>query len=213
MISLDVSNWKFSKTVTFYGMFNSVSSIEYINMNGWEANSISSVRDMFAQCRNLKNVDLRGLNFSETTDFRSMFSNDMKLEKIYVDNGWNTSSATSSDNMFSNCFNLPNFNSSYIDATKAYVGEGGYLSRLSSVVIDNVSYKVEEGMTWEEWANSSFNTLGLINNGSTLISPTDSNKYLLTSGLSSVGISDAIDTTKSYIVATVSGEHSGGSEN
>ena len=131
----------------------------------------------------------------------------MLLKKIYVGDKWDTSKVTGSDDMFYLDMKLPNYNSAYEDLTKAYVGAGGYLSRLSSVVIDNVSYKVEEGTTWEEWANSSFNTLGLVINGIRLKSPTDSNKELLTSSLNNVDISDVIDTTKSYIVAS----HSGGS--
>lgn len=30
--------------------------------------------------------------------------------------------------MFYNCFKLPNYDSSVYDVTKAYVGEGGYLT-------------------------------------------------------------------------------------
>ena len=52
-----------------------------------------------------------------------------------------------------------------VDVTKAYVGDGGYLSSPpKDVTIDGVAYKYEEGMTWGEWVDSIYDTRGFVNN-------------------------------------------------
>ena len=35
-------------------------------------------------------------------------------------------------------------------------------SNLITFTVDGIEYQAEEGMTWEEWANSSYNTGGFI---------------------------------------------------
>ena len=44
--------------------------------------------------------------------------------------GWNTTSVTNSSEMFIYALNLPNYESGSWDVSKAYVGDGGYLSSL-----------------------------------------------------------------------------------
>ena len=62
------------------------------------------------------------------TNMSSMFSGsypNMMLTTIYVSDLWNMSSVTSSSEMFKTCVNLPNYNSNYIDKTRAYYGGDG----------------------------------------------------------------------------------------
>ena len=165
LIELNLSNWNFQQEVNFEGMFHGVSSIEYIDLSGWKVQNIINLDSMFAECRNLKAIDLSGFNTKNVTNFDNMFFNDKKLQKIYVGDGWDTSSVTSSDNMFYNCFKFPNYDANYVDVSKAYVGDGGYLSYPPKTFnIDGVAYKYEEGMTWRDWVDSSYDTRGFVNN-------------------------------------------------
>lgn len=61
-----------------------------------------------------------------------MFYYCLSLSNIYVSDKWNTDKVTESDRMFTDCINLPNFNSSKTDKTNAHYGEGGYLTYKAS---------------------------------------------------------------------------------
>ena len=73
-------------------------------------------------------LDLSGFNTSNVTDMSWMFVNLSNLKTIYVSNKWTTNAVTNSENMFSGCTSLPNFNSSVVDKTNAHYGTGGYLT-------------------------------------------------------------------------------------
>ena len=66
---------------------------------------------------------------------------------------------------------------------------------LISFSIDSSSYKAVEGMTWEEWIDSSYNTGGLKKSGSCVA--LSSGGYVMNSS-SYVLVSSAIETGKSY---------------
>ena len=167
---LNVDNWIFEKDVNLRGMFHMLGNVEEIDLSSWKASNIIGAGEMFGECRTIKKLDLTGLNFQGTTDFSKMFFNDMHLQKIYVGDQWDISSATSSQEMFFQCFNLPNFDSNYLDGTKAYIGEGGYLSsKIKEVTIAGVVYQFEEDMTWGEWLDSEYNTAGFVTDGEYVI--------------------------------------------
>ena len=205
--TLDLSSFNTSNVKNMSMMFHGCSHLREINISNFDIRNVTDMSYMFYDCDSLTILDLSNFNTVKVKNMKLMFSHCNKLKKIYVGDGWDISAVTNSTNMFASSSQLPNYDLNYLDKTKAYVGDGGYLSRLSSVVIDGVSYKVEEGMTWEEWANSSFNTLGLVVDTYGLTSSTDSSKSLLFSTLASVSKSDIVDTTKTYIV----GSHIGGS--
>ena len=73
-------------------------------------------------------MDLNSFDTSKVTNMTYMFSNCIMLENIYVGNKWNTNSVTNSSYMFINSTKLPNYNSSIVDKTKAFAGDGGYLT-------------------------------------------------------------------------------------
>jgi hypothetical protein len=57
-----------------------------------------------------------------------MFSDGNSLSSVFVSSNWNTNAVISSKNMLYGCFNLPNFNSSYVDKTRAHYNSDGYLT-------------------------------------------------------------------------------------
>lgn len=94
---------------------------------------LESAMSMFMGCSSLTKLDLSGFNTDVITNTSGMFAGCENLENIYVDDSWDMTNVTSSDNMFSQCTKLPNFNIAHVDKTKAYVGDGGYLTDISEI--------------------------------------------------------------------------------
>lgn len=165
LTSLDLSNFNTSKATAMGSMFQFCSSLTSIKLSSFDTSNVKYMYAMFAQNISLKSIDLSNFDTSSVVDISNMFYADKLLEKIYVGDGWNVSNVTTMNNMFYYCSKLPNYDANYIDASKAYVGDGGYLSYPpKDVSIDGVVYKYEEGMTWGEWVDSIYNTRGFVNN-------------------------------------------------
>ena len=210
---VNMAGWNFKNDVSISGMFCDAISLEYVNLSGWNTKLINSSSSMFAQCRKLKVIDLSSWDTSNIYSMKEMFKNCTELEKIYVGDGWDTSSVTSSDNMFYNCFKFPNYDANYVDVSKAYVGDGGYLSYPPKTFnIDGVAYKYEEGMTWRDWVDSIYDTRGFVNNNDliytddlmyTLVYEEDNGSY---TSYSWPYIDDLIDPNLVYVTFYEAGE-------
>ena len=212
LTTLDLSNFNTSNVNTMESMFQYCTSLTSLNVSNFDTSNVISMYAMFAQNTSLKSIDLSNFNTGKVTHMSNMFTSSHRLEKIYIGDGWNISNVTSSNSMFNNCTSLPNFDTSYIDVSKAYVGEGGYLSRLSNVSIDGVSYRYEEGMTWRDWVDSSFDTRGFVNNNDLIY--TDDLMYALVYEVDNGSytshswpyIDDLIDPNLVYVTFNESGE-------
>ena len=212
LTTLDLSNFNTSNVNTMESMFQYCTSLTSLNVSNFDTSNVISMCAMFAQNTSLKSIDLSNFNTGKVTHMSNMFTSSHRLEKIYIGDGWNISNVTSSNSMFNNCTSLPNFDASYIDVSKAYVGEGGYLSRLSNVSIDGVSYRYEEGMTWRDWVDSSFDTRGFVNNNDLIY--TDDLMYALVyeedngsyTSYSWPYIDDLIDPNLVYVTFNEAGE-------
>ncbi len=111
------------------GMFMDAYRLENVDLSEFYAPNIENVPRMFTGCSSLTTIDLSHFNTSKVTSMYEMFTSCNSLTNIYVNPEiWDVSNVTISTNMFTNNSKLPNYNSSYTDKTKAYVGEGGYLS-------------------------------------------------------------------------------------
>ena len=128
--SLDLSNWNTSKTVFMNGVFTNCYKLHTLNLTGWDTTNVTDMNHMFRYNKSLTSLDISMFNTSNVTNMTRMFGYCDKLENIYVGSGWDTSNVTESASMFSNSPLLPNFNQDYVDHTKAYVSDGGYLSYL-----------------------------------------------------------------------------------
>ena len=212
LTTLDLSNFNTSNVNTMESMFQYCTSLTSLNVSNFDTSNVISMYAMFAQNTSLKSIDLSNFNTGKVTHMSNMFNSSHRLEKIYIGDGWNISNVTSSNSMFNNCTSLPNFDTSYIDVSKAYVGEGGYLSRLSNVSIDGVSYRYEEGMTWRDWVDSSFDTRGFVNNNDLIY--TDDLTYALVYEVNNGSYTsyswpyatDLIDPNLVYVTFNESGE-------
>ena len=131
---------------------------------------------------NVEKIYISSFNTSKVTNMSYIFSDCTKLTNIYVGDGWDVSAVTTSTSMFLNSPNLPNYNSSVVDKTNAHYGEGGYLTHyIGEFTIESNTYQFEYGMTFVEWAYSSYNTSGSYKLYNSLDS---TNNFLVDSGLS-----------------------------
>ena len=90
---------------------------------------------MFNDCQALTELDLSMMNTGSATDMKSMFRYCVKIEHIYVGDGWNVANVPNDGDasvyMFAACSNLPNWDENKTDKTNAHTGEGGYLTHIN----------------------------------------------------------------------------------
>ena len=107
LTTLNLSNFDTSKVTNMYGMFSNMSSLTSLNLSNFDTSNVTSMGYMFSDMSSLTSLDLSNFNTSKVMDMRNIFSGNMssssdKLEKIYVNNDFNTSQLTGFSNMFRN---------------------------------------------------------------------------------------------------------------
>ena len=128
LTAVDLSSWDTSSATGMGSMFSGCEKLTSVNLSNFNTSNVETMGSMFFGCKALTTLDLSSFNTSKVTQMPSMFWGCTNLATIYVGNNWSTAEVTGSDNMFSNCKKLPNYNSSKLDKTNAHTGEGGYLS-------------------------------------------------------------------------------------
>ena len=120
----------------FYGFKNleEIDGLNYLNTA-----YVKSMYRMFSEVGSVSGkitvLDLSSFRTSRTTNMENMFYSCTSLKTIYVSQKWNLKNVQSSDAMFYSCNSLigmdgTKFDSNYTDITKAYAGNGGYLTSL-----------------------------------------------------------------------------------
>lgn len=130
---IDVSHFDTSNATQMGSIFKNLSLITDLDLTNWNTSKSIRFDEMFSGCTNIKELNLTSFDTSKLTMSYRMFYGMTNLEHIYVGDKWNLSTLENlgyKGEEFYNCTKLPNFNSKNIDYTKAYVGEGGYLSYL-----------------------------------------------------------------------------------
>ena len=146
LTTLDLSNFDTSKVTDMTYMFAGMSSLTALNLSNFDTSNVTKMYYMFSYMSSLTMLDLSNFDTSKVTDMSSMFLlqddyvfND-KLEKIYVNNDFNTSRLTSFYDMFKNRKKLRGGNGSYLSnpttADKSWLriddpthGRPGYFTR------------------------------------------------------------------------------------
>lgn len=159
LTTLDLSNFNTGNVKEMGLMFQYCRGLTSLDLSSFDTSKVTSMDAMFAQNMVLKSLDLSSFNTKNVTNMNNMFFSNYKLENIYIGNEWDISNVTSYTNMFLDCYELPNYDANYIDVSKAYVGDGGYLSyKTSNMTINGTTYEFRPGMTWGEWYDSDYNT-------------------------------------------------------
>ena len=139
LTTLDLSNFDTSKVTDMKYMFNEMYSLTSLNLSSFNTSNVTDMRCMFAHMFRLTSLNLSSFDTSNVTDMGAMFY-DMPsltslnlssfdtsnvtnmgwmfafngLEKIYVNNDFNTSKLTSFSNMFKESKKLRGGNGSYL---------------------------------------------------------------------------------------------------
>ena len=146
LTSLNLSGFDTSKVTNMNGMFSYVYGLTNLDLSNFNTSNVTDMGYMFNEMNNLTILDLSNFNTSKVTDMTSMFSlsdrneSGDKLEKIYVNNDFNTSELINYSNMFMNRRELRGGNGSYLTnpstADKSWLriddptnGRPGYFTR------------------------------------------------------------------------------------
>ena len=148
LATLDLSSFDTSNVTNMSGMFYEASNLSVLNLSNFNTPKVTNMEAMFYNMVNLTVLDLSSFNTAEVTNMSNMFSlsdvyefND-RLEKIYVNNDFNTSKLINYSEMFKNRKKLRGGNGSYLSdpsaADKSWLriddptnGRPGYFTRKS----------------------------------------------------------------------------------
>ena len=141
---LNLSNFDTSKVTNMGGMFSVMAKLTSLDLSNFYTSKETHMKSMFYDMRNLTSLDLSNFNTSKVTVMSAMFAlpdeyapND-KLEKIYVNNDFNTAKLMYFSGMFRNRKKLRGGNGSYLanpsTADKSWLrvdrqGVQGYFTR------------------------------------------------------------------------------------
>ena len=144
LTSLNLSSFDTSKVTNMDRMFFSIRNLTTLDLSNFDTSQATNMLYMFYDMRNLTSLDLSNFNTSKVTVMSDMFAlpdeyapND-KLEKIYVNNDFNTAKLMYFSGMFRNRKKLRGGNGSYLanpsTADKSWLrvdrqGVQGYFTR------------------------------------------------------------------------------------
>ena len=120
LTSLNLSGFNTSQVTNMDRMFFSIRSLTTLDLSSFDTSQVTNMGYMFYDMRNLTSLDLSNFNTSKVTVTSAMFAlpdeyvlND-KLEKIYVNNDFNTAKLMYFSGMFRNRKKLRGGNGSYL---------------------------------------------------------------------------------------------------
>ena len=108
LTSLNLSNFNTSKVTDMRAMFGYMYGLSSLNLTNFDTSKVTDMSDMFSNMFNLTTLDISNFDTSNVIDMGGMFSfrgvsaPSDRLEKIYVNNDFNTSKLTWYSNMFTN---------------------------------------------------------------------------------------------------------------
>ena len=120
LTTLNLSNFNTSNVTDMGGMFRGMSNLTTLNLSGFNTSNVTNMGYMFFSMHSLTTLDLSNFDTSKVTDMGYMFSlwdKDKpkdKLEKIYVNNDFDTTKLTNISKMFKNRMKLRGGNGSYL---------------------------------------------------------------------------------------------------
>lgn len=160
--SIDLSGLDLRKVTSFSSMFWRSYNLSEVNLSRISTRSATSMSSMFSNI-NAVELDLSGFDMRNVTNITGMFSNDSgsELKTIYVSDGWDLSSVTKSDRVFSGCSGLiggngTSYSAENIDGTYARVDTAdttGYLTYKEHFFMEEKEYFIQ-GETLSEMASS-----------------------------------------------------------
>ena len=116
---VNVSNFDTSKVKDMSYMFNNMKKLTELNLSNFNTREVTSMFAMFYNTPNLVSLDISNFNTEKVTTLAYMFAIDNpsvdKMEKIYVNNDFDTSKITNFSNVFEYRKKLRGGNGSYLE--------------------------------------------------------------------------------------------------
>ena len=146
LATLDLSSFDTSNVTDMSGLFYEASNLSILNLSNFNTSKVTNMEAMFYNMPSLTLLDISGFNTSMVTNMNYLFTlhdNSVpydRLEKIYVNNDFDTSKVTNFSNIFKNRRKLRGGNGSYLTdpsaADKTWLrvdrpGVQGYFTRKS----------------------------------------------------------------------------------
>ena len=103
--TLDVSGWDVSNVKNMNYMFCGCVSLHTIDVSGWDVSNVNNMCDMFYGCKSLRTIDVSGWDVSNVNNMYDMFYKCTSLETLDV-SGWDVSNVKDMSSMFSDCESL-----------------------------------------------------------------------------------------------------------
>ena len=129
LTQLDLSSFDTSKVTTMCGMFSLCVKFTTLDLSNFNTSNVTDMRSMFEYCLSLTQLDISSFDISNIIHIVKMFATCKKLTTIYISNKWNVNSVKYSDDIFKECYSLPNFSPEKTDAEMSKpVEDGGYLT-------------------------------------------------------------------------------------
>ena len=120
LTTLNLFSFDTSKVINMNHMFSYVPNLISLDLSNFDTSKVTDMSDMFSEMLNLTSLDISNFDTSNVTKMNQMFLlpngyeyND-KLEKIYVNNDFNTSKLAEFSDMFKNRKKLRGGNGSYL---------------------------------------------------------------------------------------------------
>ena len=146
LTALNLSNFDTSQVTTMSGMFSNMYSLTTLDLSNFNTSKVKDMSYMFISMLNLTTLNLSNFDTSQVTNMRYMFClrdyDELmdKLEKIYVNNDFDTTKLTNFSEMFRNRKKLRGGNGSFLanptTADKSWLriddptnGRPGYFTR------------------------------------------------------------------------------------
>ena len=144
LTTLNLSSFNTSRVTNMAHMFSGMASLTSLNLSNFDTSNVMNMVHMFSNMASLTTLDLSNFDTSRVMDMGFMFYLDFpyaskdKLEKIYVNNDFNTAKLKYFPRMFVNRKKLRGGNGSYLanpyDADKTWLrvdrpGVQGYFTR------------------------------------------------------------------------------------
>lgn len=125
---LDLSHFDTSNVTNMNMMFDACSSLTTLDLSHFDTSKVTNMCHMFYECKKLTTLDVSHFNTSKVTNMQQMFYGCLSLTTILISPKWTTQNVQSGEKMFDSSSLLPNYDSAVTDKSKAYAGEGGYMT-------------------------------------------------------------------------------------
>ncbi len=112
-----LSKWKTGNAESMMLMFYNCSSLQTLDLSGFDTSQVTHFDSMFGGCKSLTSLNLSKFNTAKATSMYSMFNNCSSLQTLDL-SGFDTSAVSDMSYMFYDCKSLTSLNLSKFDTSK-----------------------------------------------------------------------------------------------